>query len=66
MTSASQLGILHGNNDFVPAFRWYERDRQKLMVSSNPRDAAEIVRSRLERRGAPVERWGQHLQPRHR
>src|SRR6185503_2724511 len=27
-----------------PAFRWYERDRQKLMVSSNPVDAGEIVR----------------------
>jgi uncharacterized membrane protein YvlD (DUF360 family) len=44
MTSASQAGILHGNNDGIPAFRWYERDRQKLMVSSNPDDAAEIVR----------------------
>ncbi len=44
MTSASQAGILHGNNDGIPAFRWYERDRQHLMVSSNPADAAEIVR----------------------
>jgi len=44
MTSAGQLGILHGNNDGIPAFRWFERDRQKLMVSSNPADAAEIVR----------------------
>ena len=44
MTSASQAGILHGNNDGIPAFRWYERDREKLMVSSNPDDAAEIVR----------------------
>jgi uncharacterized membrane protein YvlD (DUF360 family) len=44
MTSASQLGILHGTNDGVPAFRWFERDRQKLMVSSNPSDAAELVR----------------------
>ena len=44
MTSASQAGILHGTNDGIPAFRWYERDRQKLMVSSNPDDAAEIVR----------------------
>ncbi len=44
MTSASQAGILHGNNDGIPAFRWYERDRQKLMVSSNPVDAGEIVR----------------------
>jgi uncharacterized membrane protein YvlD (DUF360 family) len=46
MTSASQAGILHGTNDGIPAFRWYERDRQKLMVSSNPADAAELV-SRL-------------------
>jgi uncharacterized membrane protein YvlD (DUF360 family) len=44
MTSASQAGILHGNNDGIPAFRWYERDRQKLMQSSNPDDAAEIIR----------------------
>jgi uncharacterized membrane protein YvlD (DUF360 family) len=44
MTSASQAGILHGNNDGIPAFRWYERDREHLMVSSNPDDAAEIVR----------------------
>ena len=40
MTSASQAGILHGNNDGIPAFRWFERDRQHLMVSSNPADAA--------------------------
>jgi uncharacterized membrane protein YvlD (DUF360 family) len=44
MTSASQAGILHGNNDGIPAFRWYERDRQKLMVSSSPEDAALIVK----------------------
>ena len=44
MTSASQLGILHGTNEGIPAFRWFERDRQKLMQSSNPSDAAEIVR----------------------
>jgi uncharacterized membrane protein YvlD (DUF360 family) len=44
MTSASQAGILHGNNDGIPAFRWYERDRKHLMVSSNPTDAAEMVK----------------------
>ncbi len=43
MTSASQAGILHGNNDGIPAFRWYERDREHLMASSNPADAALIV-----------------------
>ncbi len=43
MTSASQAGILHGNNDGIPAFRWYERDREHLMASSNPLDATLIV-----------------------
>jgi uncharacterized membrane protein YvlD (DUF360 family) len=43
MTSASQAGILHGNNDTIPAFRWYERDRGHLMASSNPVDATLIV-----------------------
>src|SRR4051794_28004562 len=44
MTSASQLGILHGNNDGLPAFRWFERDTQTFRVSSKPADAAEMVR----------------------
>jgi hypothetical protein len=44
MTSASQLGILHGNNDGLPAFRWFERDTQTFRVSSKPADAAELVR----------------------
>lgn len=43
-TSASQAGILHGNNSFIPAFRWWEKDRQRMMVSNHPEDAAEIVR----------------------
>jgi uncharacterized membrane protein YvlD (DUF360 family) len=43
MTSGSQAGILHGNNDGIPAFRWYERDREHLMASSNPVDATLIV-----------------------
>ena len=43
MTSASQAGILHGNNDGIPAFRWYERDRKHLMASSNPTDATLIL-----------------------
>jgi uncharacterized membrane protein YvlD (DUF360 family) len=43
-TSASQAGILHGNNDGIPAFRWWERATQRLLVSNNPRDAMEIQR----------------------
>jgi uncharacterized membrane protein YvlD (DUF360 family) len=43
-TSASQAGILHGNNDGIPAFRWYEKATGRLMVSNRPGDAAEIER----------------------
>jgi len=43
-TSASQAGILHGNNDGIPAFRWYEKESGRTMVSNRPSDAAEIVR----------------------
>jgi uncharacterized membrane protein YvlD (DUF360 family) len=46
MTSGSQAGILHGNNDGIPAFRWYERDRKHLMASSNPADAM-LIASRV-------------------
>lgn len=43
-TSAGQAGILHGNNSFIPGFRWWEKDRGVMMVSNHPKDAAEIVR----------------------
>lgn len=33
-TSASQAGILLGSNDGIPAFRWWDKPRQELMVSS--------------------------------
>ena len=41
-TAASQAGILHGNNFDIPAFRWYEKDSGKIMVSNHPRHTAEI------------------------
>jgi uncharacterized membrane protein YvlD (DUF360 family) len=43
-TSASQAGILHGNNSFIPAFRWWEKGDQVMLVSNHPKDAAEIVK----------------------
>lgn len=43
-TSASQAGILLGDNFDIPAFRWYEKDRGKQMVSNFPADTAEIER----------------------
>ena len=43
-TSASQAGILHGNNDGIPGFRWWDKKTSRLIVSNHPKDAREIVR----------------------
>ena len=43
-TSSCQAGIFYGYNFDIPAFRWYEKERGKLMVSNHPPDAAEIDR----------------------
>jgi hypothetical protein len=50
-TPSSQAGILHGTNDDIPAFRWYEKDRGRLMVANRPADAAEIERRLSDGRG---------------
>ena len=44
VTPASQAGILHGTNDDIPGFRWYEKPTRRLLVANRPADAAEIVR----------------------
>ena len=41
-TPASQAGILHGSGDAVPAFRWYEKESARLVVTNRPRDAADV------------------------
>jgi uncharacterized membrane protein YvlD (DUF360 family) len=43
-TAASQSGILLGNNFDVPAFRWYEKDTGRTVVTSSPESAAELER----------------------
>jgi uncharacterized membrane protein YvlD (DUF360 family) len=45
-TPASQAGLLHGASDQVPAFRWYEKDSGRLIVTNQPADAA-VVEARL-------------------
>ncbi|MFI5897733.1 phage holin family protein [Actinoplanes sp. NPDC051513] len=45
-TPASQAGLLHGASDQVPAFRWYEKDSARLIVTNQPSDAA-LVEARL-------------------
>ena len=41
-TPASQAGILHGGSREIPAFRWYEKETGRVMVTNRGRDAAEI------------------------
>ena len=43
-TGACQAGLLHGDNDDMPAFRWWEKDRGKPIVTNHPRDAMELER----------------------
>jgi Type I phosphodiesterase / nucleotide pyrophosphatase len=41
-TPASQMGILHGVIDGIPAFRWYDRANDRILVANRPADAAVI------------------------
>jgi uncharacterized membrane protein YvlD (DUF360 family) len=41
-TGAMQAGILLGDNHNMPAFRWYEKETGRVMVTNRPADAAEI------------------------
>ena len=50
-TPASQAGILHGNNEGIAGFRWYEKSSARLMVANHPEDAAEIVERISDGRG---------------
>ena len=45
-TPVSQAGLLHGNNDGIPAFRWFDRDMGRLLVANRPEDAA-IIEARV-------------------
>jgi uncharacterized membrane protein YvlD (DUF360 family) len=45
-TGASQAGILLGDNDDIPAFRWVDKASGRLVSCSNPTDCAEIERAR--------------------
>ena len=50
-TGACQAGLLHGNNHDMPAFRWWEKDRGKPIVTNHPRDAEELERRHSDGRG---------------
>ncbi|HKG38603.1 MAG TPA: phage holin family protein [Conexibacter sp.] len=50
-TGACQAGILHGSNHDYPAFRWWEKEHGKPIVTNHPRDAAELERRHSDGRG---------------
>jgi uncharacterized membrane protein YvlD (DUF360 family) len=50
-TGACQAGLLHGNDDDMPAFRWWEKDLGRAIVTNHPKDAAEIERRHSDGRG---------------
>src|SRR3954447_3193477 len=50
-TGACQAGILHGDNDDMPAFRWWEKERAAPTVTTPPRDAMELERRHSDARG---------------
>jgi uncharacterized membrane protein YvlD (DUF360 family) len=45
-TGASQAGILLGDNDDIPAFRWVDKATGRIVSCSNPGDCAAIEQAR--------------------
>ncbi len=54
-TPASQMGILHGVIDGIPAFRWYDRANDRVLVANRPADAAIIEESMTTGKGLLVD-----------
>ncbi len=50
-TSASQAGILHGNNENIPAFRWWDRTRKEIVSSSAAKELAGLEKERSDGNG---------------
>jgi uncharacterized membrane protein YvlD (DUF360 family) len=50
-TGACQAGLLHGDNDDMPAFRWWEKEHGRAIVTNHPKDAAELERRHSNGRG---------------
>ena len=50
-TPASQMGILHGTTDGIPAFRWVDRGTGRVFVANKPADAVDIEALHSDGRG---------------
>jgi hypothetical protein len=56
-TPAVQAGILFGNNDELPAYRWYDKATGEAVVSSTP-SVAQALQQRYARQGPGILRGG--------
>jgi uncharacterized membrane protein YvlD (DUF360 family) len=54
-TPASQMGILHGTIEGIPAFRWVDRSSGRVFVANKPKDAADIEAMHSDGRGLLVD-----------
>ena len=50
-TSAAQAGILHGNNFGIPAFRWYDKEKRDIVVSSSIKDVSQLEKQVSDGKG---------------
>lgn len=50
-TGAMQPGILLGNNNEVPAFRWWDRTNKRIIMSGDPRDGPRLEKQLSTGRG---------------
>jgi hypothetical protein len=53
-TSAGQAGILHGNNDNIPAFRWYDKEQGMVVSSSDTKILPELEKDHSDGNGLLV------------
>jgi uncharacterized membrane protein YvlD (DUF360 family) len=54
-TGACQAGLLHGSNDNIPGFRWWDRAHGTAVISNHPKDAQKIELAHSDRRGLLAE-----------
>jgi hypothetical protein len=55
-TPASQMGILHGTIEGIPAFRWVDRATGRVFVANRPSDAADIEAAHSDGSGLLADR----------
>lgn len=55
-TPASQMGILHGTIEGIPAFRWLDRSTGRVFVANKPHDAVDIEAAHSTGRGLLADR----------